>query len=184
MNTRRSVLFAAALALVLAPMQLSAEHPGEKRPSQWQHVQQQVGLSTVSMEYSRPGVKGRVIWGELVPYDEIWRAGANERTVISFDRDVTINGEPLAAGDYGLLIWPTEHEWTFIFSKNYMSHGAGDYDAANDALRVTAKPTDAEFEEWLRYEFTDLSDTGATVNLHWEKLRCGFRVELAGGKHS
>jgi len=161
-----------------------AEHPGELRQSPWQQVHQQVGLSTVSMEYSRPGVKGRAIWGGLVPYDEVWRAGANERTVVSFDEDVLINGEPLAAGSYGLLVWPAEDAWTFIFSKNFMSHGAGGYDEGNDALRVTATPEDAEFEEWLRYEFTDLSDTGVTVNLHWEELRCGFRVELAGDEDS
>lgn len=181
MRTKSPVVVITIITLALStlPAGLYAERPTRAQPSPWQLVEQQVGNTFISMEYSRPGVKGRVIWGELVPYNEIWRAGANERTVITFEDDVRINGQALDAGSYGLLILPTEDEWTFIFSKNFMAHGSEGYDPKNDALRVTATPQEAEFEEWMRYEFTGLSDNGCTINLHWEELRCGFTVEIA-----
>ncbi len=183
MSAKKSMIAVTAAALVLALVpSVQAERPSRAQKSPWQSVEQQVGTSFISIEYSRPGVRGRTIWGELVPYNEIWRAGANERTAVTFEDDVLINGQPLSAGSYGLLILPTEDEWTFIFSKNFMAHGSEGYDPENDALRVTATPHDAEFEEWMRYEFTGLSDNGCAINLHWENLRCGFTVKLAGAE--
>ena len=98
----------------------------------------------VTLEYGRPNVKGREIWGGLVPWDKVWRTGANEATTISFSADVTVGGETLAAGTYGLFTIPGEDEWTFIFNKVAEQWGAGSYDAGQDALRVSAKPEEAD----------------------------------------
>jgi hypothetical protein len=173
------------LSLVLAILALtitgaSAERPDSAQRSPWQHVEQQVGDSFIEMEYSRPGVRGREVYGtDLVPYDgSIWRAGANARTTISFESDVSINGKPLKAGTYAILVIASPDEWTFIFSKNFMAHGADGYTEKNDALRITAKPRAAEHEEFMVFEFTNLTDNSVDINLHWEKIRCGFKVEL------
>jgi hypothetical protein len=173
------------MATVLASATVGwAERPKDAQKSPWQHVEQQVGKNFVEMEYSRPGVKGRQVYGtQLVPYDgTVWRAGANERTAITFDSDVTVNGQPLKAGSYGLLVIASEKEWTWIFSKDFMAHGTEGYDPKNDALRVKAKPQIAEHEEWLAYELTGLTEDSVMINLHWEKIRCGFEVKFAGTK--
>src|SRR5205823_1326532 len=108
--------------------------------SQKASASQRIGLTDMEITYHRPAVKGRKIWGELVPYNSTipWRGGANENTTISFSSDVTIEGKPLAAGTYGLHFIPAEGEWTVIFSKNYTSWGSFSYDKNEDALRITA----------------------------------------------
>ena len=141
-------------------------------------VSQTVGTSTITVSYHRPGVKGRKIWGEVVPYNEVWRAGANENTTISFSDPVKIDGKDLPAGVYGLHMIPTEGEWTIIFNRNSTSWGSFFYDAGEDALRVLTKPEPSEHVEWLEYEFSDLSRSSAKVSLRWEKLRVPFTVEF------
>ena len=147
-------------------------------------ISEQVGLANISIEYSRPGVKGREgkIWGKLVPYNNgqpfPWRAGANDNTIISFSDDVKIEGQPLAAGTYGLHVIPTETEWTFIFSKNSTSWGSYFYDAKEDALRVTVPATSSEHVEWLRFQFLTKSKSETTVELAWERKKAGFSVEF------
>jgi len=180
----KALRFSAVSTLVLATLfafNVAAERPDGAQPSPWQHIEQQVGDSFIEMEYSRPGVRGREVYGtDLVPYDgRMWRAGANERTSISFETDVTINGNPLKAGTYGVLVLATETEWTFIFNRDFMAHGTEGYDEKLDALRVTAKPQPAEHEEWMVFEFTGLTNDSVQINLHWEKIRCGFEVKLA-----
>jgi hypothetical protein len=175
---------ALTMALVAAPGAW-AERPKEAQKSVWQHVEQQVGTSFIEVEYSRPAVRGRKVYGtELVPYDgTLWRAGANERTAITFDSDVTINGQALKAGTYGLLVIATEKEWTWIFNKDFMSHGTENYDAKSDVLRVKATPQATEHAERLVYEFNDITDEGsAKIDLRWEKIRCGFEVKVAATK--
>jgi tetratricopeptide (TPR) repeat protein len=145
-------------------------------------------MSEVTITYHSPGVKGRRVWGDLVPYHEgtalPWRAGANENTTISFSTDVMIEGKPLPAGTYGLHMLPTPGDWTLIFSTNSTSWGSFTYKKEEDALRVTVKPVAAPHEEWLRYGFENLNQLGATAYLHWEKLKVPFRIELAGGHDS
>ncbi len=176
----RSVVGGTLVALALT-LNVAAERPERSQKSPWQHIEQQVGNTFIEMEFSRPGVRGRQVYGtDLVPLDgRIWRAGANERTSITFDSDVTVNGEPLKAGTYGLLILASKDEWTFIFSKNFTSHGSEEYDEKDDALRVTAKPQAAEHQEWMVYEFNGLTDNSVQVDLHWEKIRCGFEVKVS-----
>jgi hypothetical protein len=142
------------------------------------HVEQTVGITEIAIDYHRPRVNGRQIWGTLVPFDQVWRAGANENTTIRFSTPVKVEGQDLAAGTYGLHTLPTAGSWTVIFSRNSTSWGSFTYDPEEDALRVEVKPQPAEQEEWLSYSFEDLSANGATVALRWEKLKVPFRIEV------
>ena len=145
--------------------------------SQHAVVTQRIGLTDVTINYHAPLVGGRKIWGTpAVPYDKVWRAGANQNTTISFSDDVSIEGKPLAAGTYGLHMIPTADQWTIIFSKNSTSWGSFSYDEKEDALRVQVKPHDAEFRESLAYTFDDIKPDSALATLRWEKLAVPFRV--------
>ena len=154
---------------------------------------EQIGLTTVTVNYSRPGVKGREgkIWGTPVaPYGFTdlgfgtskaapWRAGANENTTITFSTDVQVEGKNLPAGTYALFVALDAMESTVIFSKNSTSWGSFYYDAAEDALRVTVKNlTNAQSVERLKYEFTDQTDNSATLNLMWENRIISFKVAV------
>lgn len=108
-------------------------------------ITQRIGLTDITITYHSPLVKGRKIWGGICPYKEVWRAGANENTTISFANDVMVEGKPLAAGTYGLHMIPDEKEWIVIFSKNYTSWGSFTYNKDEDALRVTVKPQPVPF---------------------------------------
>ena len=128
----------------------------------------------VTLEYGRPNVKGRTIWGELVPYGKVWRTGANEASTITFSDDVTIEGEPLAAGTYGLFTLPGEESWVVIFNKTAAQWGAFNYESGEDALRVEVAPGMGE-----QVESMDFVIEGSQVVLRWEKLTVGFEVAKA-----
>jgi len=152
---------------------------------------QTVGVDTViTIEYSRPGVKGRKIWGKLVPYGLApgnkysdgkpfpWRVGANKNTTIEFSKDVLVEGKNLAAGKYGIHMVPGEKEWVVIFSKNNSAWGSYKYNKEEDALRVTVIAKDAPHQEWLLFGFDELTATSAVAYLHWEKIRIPIKIEL------
>jgi len=142
-------------------------------------VQQTVGLTEMAVSYHRPGVGGRVIWGQLVPYGEVWRAGANENTTVSFSSEVKVAGKPLRAGTYGLHILPTAKDWTIIFSTATTSWGSYTYDQKEDALRITVTPRALPaVEERLVYRFDDPSPTKVTLTLAWEKLAVAIPIEV------
>ena len=174
----------AAGALLLA---LCAAHPSSSSAqtsmtfpqlSPKASVSQTIGVSDVAVSYHRPGVKGRVIWGGLLKYGKVWRAGANENTTITFSDAVSVEGKDLPAGTYGLHMIPTENDWTVIFSRNHTSWGSFFYKESEDALRVTVKPQSAEMQEWLVYQFDDLTNTSATLSLRWEKLRIPIKLSF------
>ncbi|MCX6579599.1 MAG: DUF2911 domain-containing protein [Candidatus Aminicenantes bacterium] len=146
--------------------------------SQKASVTQVVGLTDITVNYFRPGVKGRVIWGGLVPYDKTWRTGANNATTIEFSNDVMIEGNKLAAGKYGLFTIPGVEEWVVIFSKQGDIWGDYEYKESEDVLRIKVKPMPAPFCEWMMFAFTDLAEDSAKVVLHWEKLMIGFTVKV------
>jgi tetratricopeptide (TPR) repeat protein len=148
------------------------------RDSQHAKVLQRVGITDITINYHRPLVKGRKVWGGLVPYGQVWRAGANENTTIEFSDPVNVEGKPLAKGIYGLHMLPTENEWTIIFSKTAAAWGSFTYNQAEDALRVTVKPRSAEMKEALAYEVDDVTPTSAIFTLRWEKLAVPFKVEV------
>jgi len=144
--------------------------------SQQALVTQRIGITDVTINYHRPMVNKRKVWGGLVPYGQVWRAGANENTTIKFSDPVTIEGKPLPKGTYGLHMIPGESEWTVIFSNNSTSWGSFTYDQAEDALRVTVKPQTAEFHEALAYDFDDVTPDSSVVTLRWEKVAVPFKV--------
>jgi hypothetical protein len=178
----RAAGLAGAVAMHLAAGAVLAQPPQPPqldlpRPSPNATVSQMVGVTKVTITYSRPGVKGREVWGKLVPYGEVWRTGANENTTISFSTPVKIDGKELPAGTYGLQTIPTANDWTVIFSKDANEWGAFSYKKEDDALRIQAKPQPAEFRERMAFDFDDVTDTSAKVVLHWEKLKVPFTVE-------
>ena len=142
-------------------------------------VGQTVGMTEISVVYHRPAVGGRPIWGQLVPYGEPWRAGANENTTIVFSSDVKVGGKPLKAGTYGLHMIPTAKDWTIAFSNMSAAWGSFTYDQKEDALRVTVTPraTTASVERLL-YRFDDPTDTKTTLVLAWEKLEVPITLEV------
>ena len=146
--------------------------------SQRATVSQRLGLTTISIVYHRPLVRGRKVWGELVPWGQVWRAGANENTVITFGDPVTIEGQPLAKGSYGLHMIPNEASWTVIFSKNSTSWGSFTYDEKEDALRVNVKPAATEPHDALTYDFDDLTPDSTVVTMRWEKIAVPFKVAV------
>jgi hypothetical protein len=163
------------------------------RPSLKASVSQTIGTDTeITIVYSRPGVKGRKIWGELVPYGLApgnkysdgkpfpWRMGANENTTIDISKDVMIEGQKLPAGKYGMHAVPSEDDWIIIFSKINDIWGSYKYNEMNDALRITVKPVEAPFQEWLTFGFEDLAGSSATAYLHWENLKVPFKIGAAG----
>lgn len=148
------------------------------RVSQKSTISQVIGLTDITIVYSRPGVKGRAIWGALVPWDQVWRTGANEATMFTVTDDVRINGQKLPAGSYSLHTLPGRESWAVIFNKVADQWGSYEYDASKDALRVMVKPETAPLEEWLTFSFPEVSMNAATVNMRWEKIRIPFRIEV------
>lgn len=146
--------------------------------SQRAEISQKIGITNITIKYHRPLVNDRKIWGGLVPYGQVWRAGANFNTMISFTDPVTIEGQPLAAGTYGLHMIPNADEWTIIFSKNSTSWGSFTYDQAEDALRVNVKPATADMHNALTYDFDQLTPNSAVVELEWEKVAVPFKVAV------
>ena len=149
-------------------------------PRQSQHavLAQRIGVTDVTINYHRPLTNGRKIWGELVPYGQVWRAGANENTTITFSDPVTVEGKPLDKGTYGLHMIPGEGEWTLIFSKMADAWGSFTYDEKEDALRVTVKPQASDPHDALTYDFDDLKEDSAVATLRWEKMAVPFKIEV------
>jgi hypothetical protein len=147
--------------------------------SQAAEVKQRIALTDITVKYHRPLVNGRKIWGGLVPYGKVWRAGANENTTIEFSDPVSVEGQLLAKGIYGLQMIPNPDSWTVIFSKSNTGWGSYSYKQEEDALRVNVKPRPlAEMKEALEFEFEDLKPDSTAVTLKWEKLGVPFTVSI------
>jgi DUF2911 family protein len=148
--------------------------------SQAAEVKQRIALTDIKIKYHRPLVNGRKIWGGLVPYGKVWRAGANENTTIEFSDPVSVEGKPLAKGTYGLHMIPNQDSWTVIFSKTNTGWGSFSYDQKDDALRVDVKPKPLDqSEEALEFEFENLKPDSTAVTLKWEKLGVPFNVSIS-----
>lgn len=203
MYSHKFIVAAFIFALTLTGTALAQTRPViAPRPSQKGSVSQTIGVTDVSIAYSRPGVKGRKIWGDPLPtaptgtatlddsrvrpadapivaYGHVWRTGANEATLFSISDDVLINGQKLAAGSYSLHTIPTKDEWTIIFNSDPGQWGSFSYDEKKDVLRVKAKPiTATDSIEWLDFNFEDVGPTTAKVVLRWERLRVPFTVDV------
>ena len=168
-----------SVLLVITMENNMAQNFETPRPSPNATVSQTVGVTHITIDYSSPGVKNRTIWGELVPFGEVWRTGANEVTSITFDDPVKINDSELPAGTYGIHTIPSETEWEIIFSKDTEVDAGSNYDPEKDALRIKVKPEEAPFVERMTFIFTNTTDNKTTANLWWEKLRVSFDIEVA-----
>src|SRR5215470_7213610 len=210
-SRKRSLFFTFAILFAVtctAPYVLSQQPPVRVRPiypSPKASVTQTIGVTDITITYSRPAVKGRTIFADapatmearakgeatldnqnerkpgepIVPYNHIWRAGANEATMFQVTDDVLINGQPLKAGTYSLQAIPGKEEWTIIFNNDAGQWGSFTYDSKKDALRVKTRPQPVgDNQESLIYTFDPVSENSATVNIRWEKVRVPFTVEV------
>jgi len=178
---KRLVLMAAIAAATLTIVINSAAQSAIldlPRASQHARVMQRVGLTDITVDFHRPLVAGRKIFGGLLAYGEVWRAGANDNTVFEVTDPVSINGQPLAKGRYGVHMIPGESSWVIIFSKNSTSWGSFTYDRSEDALRVTVQPRAAADQEALIYEFEDPRPNSVVVTMRWEKTAVSFKVDV------
>ena len=146
--------------------------------SQHARITQRIGITDITIDYHRPLVRGRKIFGGLLAYGQVWRAGANFNTTIEFSDPVTVEGQPVAKGVYGLHMIPGETSWVVILSNNSTSWGSFTYDKAEDALRVNVKPQAIENREVLSYDFDDPKPNSALITMRWEKVAVPFRVEV------
>jgi hypothetical protein len=174
---RWPVLFMSSL--VFATGLFAQPNPQKPAPSPACTLKQRVGLTDIEIVYSRPGVKGRTIFGDLVPYDKVWRTGANEATRITFSGPVKLNGTEVPAGTYGLFTIPGEKEWTIILNKTAQQWGAFRYDEKYDLVRVKTTPVKlAEPVETFTIDINDIRDDSATLNLMWEKTRVPVKLSV------
>lgn len=174
MRNKFMTILAAAFIAAVVSIQASGQDDKASRPSPPAEASKKTANATITINYSQPSVKGRELWGKLVPYGQVWRAGANEATTFQVDKDVKIEGQPLAAGKYGLFAIPNADEWTIIFNKVPNQWGAFKYDEKQDALRVKVKPKKSSaFNEKLVYKI----DNSGKVSLDWENLDVAFNVK-------
>ena len=180
------------VSLIMILLSINSFGQGNQiRQSQKSSVTQYVGIDTqITIDYSRPAVKGRVVWGNMVPYglaepDKYsngksfpWRAGANENTTIEVNNEVKIEGNTLPPGKYSIHMIPSETDWIIIFNKNNNQWGSFSYDESADALRVTVTPIEGPFQELLTYNFGNITDNSVIAFLHWEKLKVPFQISL------
>jgi hypothetical protein len=187
--------FLVLLVVVLLGADWASAQARFPRVSQRASVSQTIGITDVSVSYHRPGVKGRQIWGCtappeelipsggktypcLVPYNQVWRMGANEATVFEISEDIMINGQKLAKGKYSLHAIPSADMWTVIFNKDWGQWGSFRYDGKQDALRLQVKPEVTPMQEWLIYEFGDVWENKATLSMRWEKVKINLTIEV------
>lgn len=177
----RSLLFPALLSLPFAASLAAQDKPAPVRltplrVSPASTLSQEIGISKIDLAFARPAVKGRKIWGELVPFGQVWRAGANSATVITFSHAAKVAGKDVPAGSYGFFAIPGEKTWTLILNKKAKQWGAYEYKKEEDQLRWEAAPQAGPFLEFLDYRVLPVDSGSATVELGWEKLRVSFPV--------
>jgi hypothetical protein len=172
---KKQILIAAVIVLLALPAAAQLATP---RLSQHASVSQTIGTTDITIDYHRPGVKQRAVWGGLVPFDQPWRMGANEATTITFSRDVKVEGQPVPAGKYSFFAIPGRDQWTLVINKDPNQWGAYGYDQSKDQLRTTVKPVKAAHTEWMRFTIDPLTPSTAVINLNWETLQLPVRVEV------
>ena len=166
----------AAAAQGASAQQAAPELPA---PSPKARIEQRVGLTDFSVDYSSPGVKGRKIWGELVPFDKTWRTGANAATKLTASRDFTFGGKPVPAGSYALYTVPGKTTWVVALNSNLQAQGNEGFDVKQDVARVTVTPQAIKGRERLTFLFSDTSDEAVRLDIEWEKLRVSVPIQVA-----
>ena len=182
LNMKTSIQQAIVCGLLVCayPFRMPAQYSQLDLPreSQAANISQRIGITDIAVAYSRPAVKGRTIWGEVVPFEKVWRMGANENSVFTCTHEVTIEGQALPAGTYGLHAIPNQDKWTIIFSKDHTAWGSFFYKKEMDALRIDVTPRPCAMTELVTFEFTEATKDGATLSLRWEKLEVPFRIRV------
>lgn len=171
-------VFALAVSMLLLSLPVLAEELPVPRESPRASVSQVVGITRIAIEYHRPAVKGRTIWGELVPYDKVWRLGANEATTIEFSDPVKVAGREVPAGTYGFFAIPGKEKWTLILNKRSRQWGAFAYKTEEDVLRFAVTPETAPATEWMTFSLSPAGRNELRVEFAWEKVRLSFPVEV------
>ncbi len=166
--------------LLLAPIDrvYAQAAPELPQPSPKARIEQRVGLTDFAVDYSSPGVKGRKIWGGLVPYDQLWRTGANAATTLKASRDFTFGGTAVPAGTYSVFTIPGKETWTVILNTNTKVAATQGYEQKDDVARVSVKPESAPLRERLAFQFSDTTDDTTRLDLDWEKLRVSVPITV------
>ena len=155
------------------------EVPKKKALSPHTAVMEMIGDAHIHIDYSSPGVRGRIIFGGLVGYDNVWQAGAHNATWIETNKDLIINDEILPKGKYGFFTIPSKKDWTIMINKNWNQHGKDDYDEKDDVIRFKVKPTISDqITEHLEYKVTKVSESEGTISLAWEKVTINFPFKI------
>lgn len=175
---RRLSLGAAAVTLAATSVFAQTPAPELPAPSPAAKVEQRVGVTDFAVKYSSPAVKGRKVWGELVPFEELWRTGANAATTLEASKDFTFGGAPVPAGTYALYMIPSQAEWTAILNSNAKASGTRDYDAARNVASVKVKAVPAPGRERMTFLFSDTTDSGTTLDLEWAELRVSVPITV------
>lgn len=166
----KKILFSLFALLTIASTTVLAQNPPASPAAS---ATGKIGNATITINYGSPSVKGRTIWGELVPYGKVWRTGANKATTFETDADITVEGQTLKKGKYGLFTIPEQKEWTIVFNKTSDQWGAFNYKQEDDILRVKVKPsTGADLVEALKFEVGKNA-----VTMKWEKMSVSFGVK-------
>ncbi len=171
------------LTFIVTVYSLQAQAPAVPAASPNASLYQVVGISEVTVKYARPSVKGRTIYGGLVPYGEVWRTGANTNTTLTLSHEATIGGVEVPAGTYGLFTIPGTSEWTVILSKDNTSWGSGSYKQENDAARFTVKPEKVSNVELLTFNFEHVDSDKARLTIAWADVKIGFDLVFESHKN-
>lgn len=157
----------------------SAEPANKKPLSPHTSAMAMVGDAHIHFDYSSPGVRDRIVFGGLLPYDAVWQAGAHMATWMETNKDLSIDGNELRAGKYGFFVVPNKEEWTLIFNSNWDQHGKDEYDEKDDVLRFKVKPKISEdIQEHLEYKVTKSNETSGTISMRWEKVTIEFTFDV------
>ena len=178
MKAKKLKTIATLLIMITGSIFTNAQTLKVPAPSPLQTIKQAFALSDITIEYSRPGAKGRVVYGDVVPFGKVWRTGANATTKITFGEDVKVEGNAVAAGTYGIYTVPNKETWEIMLYKDVTLGGnVADYKKENELLRFTVKPTSiANKVETFTMNFTDVTPTNTNIELVWENTRVAFSV--------
>lgn len=172
-----SLKFAHIFLFLLAPSVIFSQSLDIPRSSPKASVSQFIGVTKISIDYCRPSARDREVFGGIIPFGKVWRAGANEATTVSFSHSIKIDGQDLPAGKYGLFAIPDEESWTIIFNSEWNQWGAYHYNPEHDVLRIKAKSEKSDFTEMFTVSFSSISKEKGTLSLSWEKTRVDIPIE-------
>lgn len=160
-------------------MEVDAEKNKKKVLSPHTSAMAMVGDAHIHVDYSSPGVRGRIIFGGLLAYDQVWQSGAHMATWIETNKNLQIKGRTLPAGKYGFFTIPSKDEWTVIFNSNWEQHGKDEYDEKDDVIRFKVKPNfSEEIKEHLEYKVSKVNDAEGKISLSWEKVSIDFNFKV------